>query len=101
MKQSWDLPGTPVIGHVCQTRLLDKTAGHDCRTRLLSYAAAGHSSAARAHRNTLSVSSMYLSVEPVLSQPAFRVRQYSKSGLRHMVLQHGCGTRASTCHLIR
>ena len=34
VKQSWDLPGTPVIGHVCQTRLPDKTAGHDCRTSL-------------------------------------------------------------------
>ena len=43
VKQSWDLPGTPVIGHVCRTRLPDTTAGHDCWTRLL-YAAAGHSS---------------------------------------------------------
>ena len=34
VKRSWDLPGTPVIGHVCQTRLPDTTAGHDCRTRL-------------------------------------------------------------------
>ena len=38
VKQSWDLPGTPVIGHVCRTRLPDTTAGRDCCTQRLDTA---------------------------------------------------------------